>query len=68
MYIKLDYIINKYNNTYHSKIKMKLVDVKSSIYIKFSKKINYEDPKFKISDIVRISKYINIIPKCYVPN
>ena len=25
----------------------------------FLKKINYEDPKFKIGDIVRISKYKN---------
>ena len=34
MYIdKLDDIVNKYNNTYHSTIKMKLVDVKSSTYI-----------------------------------
>ena len=25
---KLDYIVNKYNNTYHSTIRMKAVDVK----------------------------------------
>ena len=30
---KLDDIINKYNNTYHSTIKMKPVDVKSNTYI-----------------------------------
>ena len=30
---KLDDIVNKYNNTYHCKIKRKLVDVKPSIYI-----------------------------------
>ena len=30
---KLDDIVNKYNNTYHSNIKMKPVDVKSSTYI-----------------------------------
>ena len=30
---KLDDIVNKYNNTYHRTIKMKLVDVKSSMYI-----------------------------------
>ena len=33
---KLDYIVNKYNNTYHSTIKMNLVDVKQSIYIDLS--------------------------------
>ena len=32
---KLDDIVNKHNNPYHSTIKMKPVDVKSSIYIDF---------------------------------
>ena len=30
---QLDNIVNKYNNTYHSTIKMKLVDVKSSPFL-----------------------------------
>ena len=51
---KLDHIVNKYNNTYQSTIKMKPVDVKSSTYIDSSKEINDKYPKFKISDIVRI--------------
>ena len=46
---------------------MKLVDVKPSTHIKSSKDTNYQDPKFKISDIVRISKYRNIFAKRYVP-
>ena len=37
---KFDYIVNKYNNTYHSTIKMKPVDVKSSTYIDSSKEID----------------------------
>ena len=53
---KLDDIFNKYNNTYHSTIKMKSVDVKSSTYIDLSKEINDEDAEFKIADIIRISK------------
>ena len=57
---KLDDIVNKYNNLYHSIIKMKPVEVKSNIYIDYSKKINEKDPKFKIGDTVRISKYKNI--------
>ena len=65
---KLDDIVNKYNNTYHSTIKMKPVDVKSNTYIDSSKEINDEDPRFKIGDIVRISKYKNIFAKGYVPN
>ena len=65
---KLNDIVNKYNNTYHSTIKMKLADVKSNTYINSSKEINYEDRKFKIGDIVRISKYKNIFGEDYVPN
>ena len=65
---KSDHIVNKYNNTCHRTIKMKPVDVRPSTYIKSSKEINYQDPKSKISDIVRISKYENILAKGYVPN
>ena len=55
---KLDNIVNKYNNTYHSAIKMKPASVKSSTYIDSSKDINNKDPK--IGDTIRISKYQNI--------
>ena len=53
---KLDDIVNQCNNTYHSTTKVKPVGVNSSSYIDLSKEINDEDPKFKIGDIVRISK------------
>ena len=36
---KLDEIVNKYNNTCHNAIKMKPVNVKSSMYIDFVSKI-----------------------------
>ena len=65
---KLDDIVNKYKNTYHSTIKIKPADVKSSTYIDSSKEINEKDPKFKIGNIVRISKYKNISAKGYTPN
>ena len=65
---KLDDIVNKYINTYHSTIKMKPVNVKSNTYTNPSKEINDKDPKFKTGDIVRISKYENIFAKGYVPN
>ena len=55
---KLDDIVNKYNNTYHSTIKMKPVDIKSNTYIDSNKEINDQHPKFKIGDNVRISKHI----------
>ena len=38
---------------------MKVFDVKSNTYINSSKEINDGDPKFKIGDIDRISKYKN---------
>ena len=52
----LDDIVNKYNNTYHSAIKMKPVDEKSNTYVESSKENNEKDPKFKIGHIIRISK------------
>ena len=39
---KLDDIVNKYHNTYHSTIKMKSVDVKSTTYIDSSKEIYFK--------------------------
>ena len=39
---------------------MRPADVKSSKYIDSSKEINDKDPKFRIDNIVRISKYKNI--------
>ena len=65
---KLDDIVNKYNNTYHSTIKAKPVDVKSSTYTDSSKEIDDENPKFEIGDTVRILQYKNIFAKGYLPN
>ena len=47
---------------------MEPVDVKSNTYIDSSKENNRKDLKFKIGDIVRISKYENILAKSYTPN
>ena len=52
---QLDDTVNKYNNTYHSTIKMKPIDVKSNTYIESSKEINEKDPKLKIGNTVRTS-------------
>ena len=63
---KSDDIVGEYNNTYH--IKMKPVDVEDNTYINFNKEVNDKDPKFKVGDHVRISKYKNIFAKGYTPN
>ena len=47
---------------------MKPGDVKPNTYIDSSKEINDKNPKFKISDNVRISKYKNVFAKSYTPN
>ena len=65
---KLDDIVDDYNNTYHRTIKMKPVDVKDNTYIDFKKDVNDKDPKFKVGDHVRISKYKNIFTKGCTPN
>ena len=47
---------------------MKPIDVKDNTYIDFGKEVNGNDPKFKVGDHVRISKYKNIFAKGYIPN
>ena len=53
---RLDDIVNKNKNRYLSTIKMKIADVSSRTYMD-SKEIDDKDPKFKLGDFVRISKY-----------
>ena len=65
---KLDDIVDDYNNTYHRTIKMKPIDVKDNTYIDFDKEVNDKDPKCKVGDHVRISKYKNIFTTGYTPN
>ena len=64
----LNNINDKYKNTYHNTIKMKRIDVKSNSYVEYNVDSNDKDPKFKIGDHVRISKYKNIFAKGYAPN
>ena len=47
---------------------MKPVDIKLNTYIDSSKEINDKDPKYKIADHLKISKYKNIFAKGYVRN
>ena len=64
----LDDIVNKYNNTVHRTIKMKPIDVTSDSYAEYNEDFNEKDPKFKVGDRVRISKYKNIFAKGYSQN
>ena len=64
---KLDDIVNKYNNTNHSAIEKKPVDVENNIYIDFKNDINNVDPKFEVGNHVKISKHKNIFAKDYMP-
>ena len=47
---------------------MKPIDVKDNTYIDSVKAVNDKDPKLKVVDHVRISKYKNIFAKGYTPN
>ena len=64
----LDDIVNKYNNTVRRTIKMKPIDVTSDSYAEYNEDSNEKDPKFKVGDHVRISKYKIIFSKRYTPN
>ena len=64
----LDDIVNKYNNTVHKTIKMKTTDVTSDSSAEYNEDSNKKDPKFKVGDRVRISKYKNIFAKGYSQN
>ena len=64
----LDDIVNKYNNTVHRTIKIKPTDVTDDSYVDYNEDFNKKDPKFKVGDHVRISKYKNIFAKGFVVN
>ena len=64
----LDDIVNKYNNTVHKTIKMKPIDVTNDSFVEYNEESNKNDPKFKVGDHVRISKYRNIFANRYSPN
>ena len=64
----LDDIVKKYSNTVHRTIKMKPIDVTSDSYAEYNEDFHEKDPKFKVGDHVRISKYKNIFAKGYTQN
>ena len=64
----LDYIVNKYNNTDHSSIKMKPKDVTDRVFVEYDEEPNKKVLRFKIGDHVRISKNKTVFAKGYTPN
>ena len=64
----LDDFVNKYNNTVHISIKKKPVDVTSDSYAECNEDSIEKDPKFKVGDHVRTSKYKNVFAKGYTQN
>ena len=66
----LDDIVNKYNNTVHTTIRMlyKPGDVTSDSYAEYNEGSNVTKPKFKVGIHVRFSKYKNIFAKEYTQN
>ena len=68
-YDVLDDVVSKYNNTKHSTIKMKPIDVRDNsnkrVYID---EHNEKCSRFKVGDRVRTSKFKNTFAKGYTPN
>ena len=67
-YDVLDDLINKYNNTKHSTIKMKPIDIKDNNKRVYADEHNEKDIRFKVGDRVRIFKFKNIFAKGYTPS
>ena len=47
---------------------MNPIEVTEDSYAEYNENLNKKDPRFKIGDHVRISKYKNIFAKVYTPN
>ena len=67
-YDVLDDVVNKYNNTKHSTIKMKPIDVGDNNKRVYIDEHNERDSRLKVGDRVRISKFKNLFTKGYTPN
>ena len=64
----LDDIVNKYNNTVYRTIKMNPIDVTSDSFAEYNEDSNLKNPKCKVGEHVKISKYKNIFAKRYASN
>ena len=64
----LDAIVNIYNNTVHKTIKMNYRIPMIIPMLNTMKILIKKDPKFKVGDHVKTSKYKNIFAEGYTPN
>ena len=60
-------LVDQYNNTYHHSINKKPINADYSALTEKTE-MNSKDPKFKVNDRVRITKYKNIFRKGYTEN
>ena len=67
-YDVLDDVVNEYNNTKHSTIKMKPKDVKNDNNRVYIDEHNKKNARYNVGDRVRISKFKNIFAKGFTPN
>ena len=67
-YDVLDDVVNEYNDTKHTTIKMKLKDVKNDNERVYIDEYNKKSARFNVNDRVRIPKFKNIFAKGYTPN
>ena len=61
-------VVDKYNNTYQRTVKINSIYINICTYIDFDVKNNDTDPRFKVADHVRVSKYKNILKNDYTTN
>ena len=47
---------------------MKPIDVQDNSFAEYNEESNEKDPKFKVGDHVRISRFKNVFAKEYTPN
>ena len=66
-YNVLNDVVSEYNNTKHSTMKMKPIDVKNNKRVCIDEH-NEKSARFNVGDRVRISKFKNIFAKGYTPN
>ena len=64
----LDNVVNKCNNIVHKTIKLKPIEITSDSYAEYNEDSNEKDPKIKVGDPARISKYKHLFGRGHTQN